>query len=98
MNLYFVNQFLFLFSGASTLYNQLPASIGLNRLLFFKRRDLHLLKIFSPKNDNEIPIFTYVLICECHSLKESHLTIACSIIDQLRARCCGYSGLYINKY
>lgn len=51
----------------------------------------------SSHDANEMPLITYVLLCECFSLKESLLTSACSVIDQLRARCCGYSALYINS-
>lgn len=40
--------------------------------------------------------FTYVLLCECYNLQESHLATACTIVDQLRARCCGYTALYVN--
>ncbi|RWS03000.1 hypothetical protein B4U79_08501 [Dinothrombium tinctorium] len=85
-------------TGAGTLYKFLPTIIGLRRLIFYKRHDLHLLKLLdSSQVDNEIPIFTYVLICECFNLRESYLPSACSVIDQLRARCCGYSALYINQ-
>lgn len=74
-------------------------SIGLRRLIFFKRHDLHLLKNFSTAQSemNEIPIFTYVLMCEAFNLTNSQLPLVCSTIDQLRTRCCGYSGLYMNR-
>ena len=42
------------------------------------------------------PLISYVLLCECLTLSESILTSTCAVIDQLRARCCGYSALYIN--
>ncbi|RWS24849.1 hypothetical protein B4U80_08566 [Leptotrombidium deliense] len=85
-------------TGAGILYKYLPTAIGLRRLIFFKRHDLHLLKLLGRSQlDNEIPIFTYVLITECFNLRESYLPTACSVIDQLRARCCGYSALYINQ-
>lgn len=47
-------------------------------------------------NEAEAPLISYVLLCECLSLSESILTSVCAVIDQLRARCCGYSALYIN--
>jgi hypothetical protein len=123
------------------LYNYLPITAGLNRLVFYKRHDLHLLKNRHNKEsrvaglsghgswrtqdqerdvldghgrldedgddeemieeegsegESESPLISYVLLCECHSLKESILTSVCAVIDQLRARCCGYSALYVN--
>lgn len=85
-------------SGARILYKYLPTTVGLRRLIFYKRHDLHLLKSQKQQQDNhEIPLITYVLLCECFSLRESLLTQACAVIDQLRARCCGYSALYINS-
>ena len=47
-------------------------------------------------NEAEAPLISYVLLCECLSLSESILTSVCAVIDQLRARCCGYSALYVN--
>lgn len=47
-------------------------------------------------NEAEAPLISYVLLCECVSLSESILTSVCAVIDQLRARCCGYSALYVN--
>ncbi|XP_054156716.1 uncharacterized protein LOC128955101 [Oppia nitens] len=41
--------------------------------------------------------FTYVLLCECFNLKVNTVASVCTTIDQLRARCCGYSALYINQ-
>lgn len=46
--------------------------------------------------ESEIPLISYVLLCECLTLSESILASVCAVIDQLRARCCGYSALYIN--
>uniref|UniRef100_T1KD92 DUF7153 domain-containing protein n=1 Tax=Tetranychus urticae TaxID=32264 RepID=T1KD92_TETUR len=67
-------------TGATILYKQLPMSIGLRRLIFFKRHDLHLLKSYSTPSENEIPIFTYVLVCECFNLRDCHLaTITCNL-------------------
>lgn len=133
-------------TGAQMLYNYLPIAAGLNRIVFYKRHDLHLLKrrhnkdplvtelsdttpdqqeasdpsfssnlrprgIISGEegsdqeviegNDDgnevsEAPLISYVLLCECLSLKQSILTSVCAVIDQLRARCCGYSALYVN--
>lgn len=85
-------------TGASHLTQKLPSDIGLGKLLFFKRRDLHLLKSDCLKQfvDNELPIFTYVLICELFNLRDELLPTTCAIIDCLRARCCGYTALYIN--
>ena len=42
--------------------------------------------------------FTYVLLCECFNLKESYIASVCTTIDQLRARCCGYSALYLTHF
>jgi hypothetical protein len=47
-------------------------------------------------NEAEAPLISYVLMCECLSLSEPILTSVCAVIDQLRARCCGYSALYVN--
>lgn len=47
--------------------------------------------------DTESPIISYVLLCECTQLTETILTSVCAVIDQLRARCCGYSALYIDS-
>lgn len=47
-------------------------------------------------NEAEAPLISYVLLCECLSLSEPILTSVCAVIDQLRARCCGYSALYVN--
>lgn len=42
--------------------------------------------------------FTYVLLCECYNLKETYIASVCTTIDQLRARCCGYSALYLTHF
>ncbi|KAI1295478.1 hypothetical protein HDE_05355 [Halotydeus destructor] len=86
-------------TGARLLYKYLANNVGLRRLLFYKRRDLHLLKRHhnTEQDNEEVPLITYVLVCECFTLRESQLTAACTVMDQLRARCCGYSGLYINQ-
>lgn len=109
-----------LFSGARILYKYLPVNVGLRRIVFYKRHDLHLLKSkrstapglhHSSSMDGPFelsssaggtssegaPLISYVLLCECLTLTESILTSACAVIDQLRARCCGYSALYINS-
>lgn len=49
------------------------------------------------ETDTESPIISYVLLCECTQLTETILTSVCAVIDQLRARCCGYSALYIDS-
>ncbi|KAL3193351.1 hypothetical protein MRX96_017583 [Rhipicephalus microplus] len=36
---------------------------------------------------------TYVLLCECPTLMD-YVPEACVLVDQLRARCCGYTALY----
>lgn len=67
--------------------------IGLRRMMFLKRT-------LTDLNEEILMMgpfgFTYVLLCECFNLDQSHLASACTTIDQLRARCCGYSALYIN--
>ena len=101
------------------LYKYLPISVGLRKLVFYKRHDLHLLKqrpapdagaslaagegslfpsynLPATRTAEETPLISYVLLCECLSLSESILTSVCAVIDQLRARCCGYSALYVN--
>lgn len=67
-------------TGARQIYKRLPKHLGLRRMAFHK-------KIYP-----DIGI-TYVLMCECTSLMD-YVTEACCFVDQLRARCCGYTALY----
>ena len=78
-------------TGARVLYKYLPMCVGLRRMIFLKRT-----KQFREEYVGNYG-FTYVLLCECFNLRESYIASACTTIDQLRARCCGYTALYINQ-
>lgn len=62
------------------IYKHLPQNLGLRRITFHK-------KLWP---DGGI---TYILMCECINLLD-HVTVACGFVEQLRARCCGYTALY----
>lgn len=80
-------------AGARIIYKYLPMCVGLRRLIFLKRAFIE-----DEKDEYGGSYgFTYVLLCECFNLRESYLASACTTIDQLRARCCGYSALYVNQ-
>ncbi|XP_028968645.1 uncharacterized protein LOC100908614 [Galendromus occidentalis] len=70
-----------LWTGARQIHRRLPKCVGLNRISFHKKVDPHSSGI------------TYVLLCECPRIMD-YLTEACVLVDQLRARCCGYTALY----
>ncbi|OQR79874.1 hypothetical protein BIW11_00093, partial [Tropilaelaps mercedesae] len=70
-----------LWTGARQIHGRLPKCVGLNRISFHKKIDPHSSGI------------TYVLLCECPRIMD-YLTEACVLVDQLRARCCGYTALY----
>ncbi|XP_022699910.1 uncharacterized protein LOC111266582 [Varroa jacobsoni] len=70
-----------LWTGARQIHGRLPKCVGLNRISFHKKVDPHSSGI------------TYVLLCECPRIMD-YLTEACVLVDQLRARCCGYTALY----
>uniref|UniRef100_T1JCK5 DUF7153 domain-containing protein n=1 Tax=Strigamia maritima TaxID=126957 RepID=T1JCK5_STRMM len=67
-------------TGARMTYKYLPKMLGLKRITFHKK--------LWPNGG-----ITYVLLCECSSLMD-YVTEGCGFVEQLRARCCGYTGLY----
>ncbi|XP_037814119.1 uncharacterized protein LOC119605221 isoform X3 [Lucilia sericata] len=67
-------------TGARMLYRYLPRAAGLRRI------SLH--KSTSQKGDK-----MYLLVCECAELLKD-ITSAAVLIPALRARLCGYTGLY----
>lgn len=74
--------------------------VGLRRLVFLKRcPDMYREDMVQGKVKPTIfNGFTYVLLCECFNLKAEIIASVCTTIDQLRARCCGYSALYLTHY
>ena len=74
--------------------------VGLRRLIFLKRcPDMYRDDMVQSKIKPTIFTgFTYVLLCECFNLKSEVIASVCTTIDQLRARCCGYSALYLTHY
>ncbi|XP_046481430.1 uncharacterized protein [Neodiprion pinetum] len=66
-------------TGARMIYRYLPKSVGLRRIT------LH--KSMSPGDK------MYLLICECAQLQDN-LSAAAILLPALRARLCGYTGLY----
>ena len=87
-------------AGARILYKYLPMCVGLRRLIFLKRcPDMYREDMVQSKVKPTIFTgFTYVLLCECFNLKETYIASVCTTIDQLRARCCGYSALYLTHF
>ena len=69
-----------MWTGARQIYRTLPSYMGLKRISVHK-------SIIPTKTIN------YVLMCEFSNIMD-HLTDACVIIDHLRARCCGFIGIY----
>uniref|UniRef100_T1GUM6 DUF7153 domain-containing protein n=1 Tax=Megaselia scalaris TaxID=36166 RepID=T1GUM6_MEGSC len=67
-------------TGARMMYRYLPRTVGLRRI------SLH--KSVSQRGDK-----MYLLICECSELLKE-LSSAAVLIPALRARLCGYTGLY----
>ncbi|XP_064490212.1 uncharacterized protein LOC135401634 [Ornithodoros turicata] len=70
-----------LWTGARQIYRRLPPHLGLRRITFHKK--------VSPVDHG----ITYILLCECPTLMD-YVPEACVLVDQLRARCCGYTALY----
>ncbi|XP_058802171.1 uncharacterized protein LOC131670524 isoform X1 [Phymastichus coffea] len=66
-------------TGARMMYRYLPKSVGLRRITLHK----------SMSHGDK----TYLLICECSQLQEN-LSAAAILLPALRARLCGYVGLY----
>ena len=93
------NSFVFV-TGARILYKYLPMCVGLRRLIFLKRcPDMYREDMVQNKIKPTIFTgFTYVLLCECFNLKDAYIASVCTTIDQLRARCCGYSALYLTHF
>ncbi|XP_075585932.1 uncharacterized protein LOC124490334 [Dermatophagoides farinae] len=92
-------------TGARILYKYLPTCVGLRRLIFLKRcPDMYREDLMTNHHQQSkmkptiFTGFTYVLLCECFNLKESYIASVCTTIDQLRARCCGYSALYLTHF
>ncbi|XP_054718840.1 uncharacterized protein C01C4.2-like [Uloborus diversus] len=69
-----------MWTGARQIYRTLPEYMGLKRM--------SVLKSVLPTQ-----IINYTLLCEYSNIMD-HLTDACVIIDHLRARCCGFTGIY----
>ena len=96
------HEFMFYFplTGARILYKYLPMCVGLRRLIFLKRcPDMYREDMVQSKVKPTIFTgFTYVLLCECFNLKDAYIASVCTTIDQLRARCCGYSALYLTHF
>ena len=92
--------FSYLFIGARVLYKYLPMCVGLRRLIFLKRcPDMYREDMVQSKIKPTIFTgFTYVLLGECYNLRGPYIASVCTTIDQLRARCCGYSALYLTHY
>ncbi|CAG2059753.1 unnamed protein product [Timema podura] len=66
-------------TGARMLYRYLPKSVGLRRITLHK----------SISNGDKM----YLLLCECSNFMEN-LSAAAMLLPALRARLCGYTGLY----
>lgn len=66
-------------AGARMMYRYLPKSVGLRRITLHK----------SMSQGDKM----YLLICECSQLQDN-LSAAAILLPALRARLCGYIGLY----
>ncbi|XP_014220069.1 uncharacterized protein LOC106647990 isoform X2 [Trichogramma pretiosum] len=66
-------------TGARMMYRYLPKNVGLRRITLHKSMSA---------GDK-----TYLLVCECSQLQEN-LSAAAILLPALRARLCGYVGLY----
>ncbi|XP_078034451.1 uncharacterized protein C01C4.2 [Augochlora pura] len=66
-------------TGARMMYRYLPKSVGLRRITLHK----------SMSQGDKM----YLLICECSQLQDN-LSAAAILLPALRARLCGYTGLY----
>ncbi|XP_048510982.1 uncharacterized protein LOC105685517 isoform X2 [Athalia rosae] len=66
-------------TGARMIYRYLPKSVGLRRITLHK----------SMSHGDKM----YILICECSQLQDN-LSAAAILLPALRARLCGYTGLY----
>lgn len=67
-------------TGARTLYRHLPKSVGLRRITLHKSAALRGDKL-------------YLLLCECSNFLEN-VNSAAQLLPALRARLCGYTGIY----
>lgn len=67
-------------TGARQLYSHVPEWMGLKRISIHK-------SVVPTK------VISYALICEFSSIMD-YVTDACVLVDQLRARCCGFIGIY----
>ncbi|XP_044006663.1 uncharacterized protein LOC122851469 isoform X2 [Aphidius gifuensis] len=77
-NLKFEQNWLY-WTGARMIYRYLPKSVGLKRITLHK----------SMSQGDKM----YLLICECSQLQDN-LNAAAILLPALRARLCGYTGLY----
>ncbi|XP_071037125.1 uncharacterized protein [Parasteatoda tepidariorum] len=69
-----------MWTGARQLYRTVPQYMGLKRISVHK-------SILPTK------IINYCVMCEFSNIMD-HLTDACVVIDHLRARCCGFIGIF----
>ncbi|PRD30353.1 UNVERIFIED_CONTAM: hypothetical protein NCL1_26663 [Trichonephila clavipes] len=69
-----------MWTGARQLYRNAPDYLGLKRISVHK-------SVLPTK------VINYCLLCEFSNILD-HLTDACVVIDHLRARCCGFTGIY----
>jgi hypothetical protein len=67
-------------TGARMLYRYLPHSVGMRKIALHKSVAAHGDKM-------------YLLVCECANLLDD-LSGAAMLVTALRARLCGYTGLY----
>ncbi|CAL1264379.1 unnamed protein product [Larinioides sclopetarius] len=69
-----------MWTGARQLYRTAPDYMGLKRISVHK-------SVLPTK------VINYCLLCEFSNIMD-YLTDACVMIDHLRARCCGFTGIY----
>ncbi|KAG8177140.1 hypothetical protein JTE90_015588 [Oedothorax gibbosus] len=70
-----------MWTGARQLYRTIPDYMGLKKI------SVHKSVVPTTQTIN------YCVICELTNVMD-HLTDACVVIDHLRARCCGFTGIY----
>ena len=78
--LLFANWFFFSFAGARMLYKNLPRAVGLRRITLHKTMNL--------KQE-----MVYFLLVECSHFMD-HINEAANLLPILRARICGYTGIF----
>ena len=77
---HFISWFFILLSGARMLYKNLPRAVGLRRITLHKSLNLK----------NEV---VYFLLVECSNFMD-HIGEAANLLPVLRARICGYTGIF----